>query len=117
MMSMDDVNGCVAGRMSVAEALDAARTNLDQWHAEHQGDLRDIIARVWWCGDDWCDCTQAQITARFCNIVVPNAVVLHTLWRGEFHTDGEQGAVAELDAKRAEMEAVEPQLARRITWP
>lgn len=101
----------------VQVALDRVRTQLDDWHAAHQGALRDIIAHVWWCGDDYCDCTQAQITARFHNVVVPHALVLRTLWEGEFHTDSEPGAEDELTAKRVELEATEPDLARRIAWP
>lgn len=99
---------------SLAEALRIASEELDEWHIAHQGSLRDIVGRVWWCGDDVCDCTEAQIVARFRNKVDPRFVVPRILWRGEFHTDGEAGADRELAARRAEVEADEPELS--IVW-
>lgn len=103
--------------MTMAEALRLASTDKDEWHVGHQGPLSDIRAEVWWCGDEWCDCTQAQVTARFRNLLDSRWIVPRVLWQGTFFTDGECGAEEELDAKRAELEAVEPDIATRIIWP
>lgn len=100
----------------VSEALRLASTEKDQWHVDHQGPIVDIIGHVWWCGDDDCDCTEARITARFRNLADARWIVPRTLWQGEFHTDGESGASDELIAKRAHLEATEPEIAARITW-
>ena len=100
------------------EALVNASTNLGPWHREHQGALRDIVAEVWWCGDEVCDCTQAQITARYANVKAGgNWIVPRVLWTGTFFPEGQSGAEAELDAMRVEVEATEPEMASRITWP
>lgn len=101
---------------ALSEALRIASTEKDEWHAEHQGPLVEILGHVWWCGDDWCDCTRAQVVARFRNLTEPGWLVPRVLWQGEFHTDGETGARGELRAKRGELEAAEPELAAHITW-
>lgn len=105
--------------MSLADVLHQAETDKDEWHSKHQGPLIDIRANVWWCGDYWCDCTQAQITAQFRNATdyTGHWIVPRTLWEGEFHSEGERGAKDELAAKRAEVERDEPEMAARIIWP
>jgi hypothetical protein len=100
----------------VSESLQSVVTEKDEWHVAHQGPLIDIVGQVWWCGDDWCDCSQAQIVARFSNIIDPRFLVLRTLWQGEFHTDGETGAGEELSAKRSELQDAEPAIAARVRW-
>lgn len=102
--------------MSLADALREVETDKDEWYAVHQGSLINIDADVWWCGDNWCDCTQAQITARFRNATdyTGHWIVPITLWQGEFHSEGESGTLA---AKRAEVERDEPEMAVRIIWP
>jgi hypothetical protein len=46
-----------------------------------------LVAEVWWCGDDWCDCTQPQIVR-----ITPNTdagypwVRREAVWEGEFLT-------------------------------
>jgi hypothetical protein len=92
-------------------------TDHEAWLAEHKGPLKDTIAQVWWCGDMWCDCTQAQIVERYHNLKAPGWIVSIGVWEGEFHTDGEGGAADELAAKRAELLRIDPELAARIRWP
>lgn len=104
--------------MTLTDALRLAETDKDEWHAEHQGPLVDIIAEVWWCGDEWCNCTQAQIVARFRNLFDSRWIVPVRIWSGEFYTDGDvSGATDELSAKQAEVLSTEPEMAARITWP
>ena len=75
-----------------------------------------LWAEVWWCGDDHCDCTQAQI-----NRIEPNRnagppwINRETVWEGPFHTDSweEPGsAMRELEARLAELEAVGAEIVR-----
>ncbi len=110
--------------MSLADELQRAETEKDEWHQKAQGPLIDILGQVWWCMDEECDCTQAQIVARFENLNMRarygrlnTFIVPRTLWSGAFHTDGEPGANEELSAKRADLEANEPAIAVRILWP
>ena len=51
---------------------------------------------VWWCGDDVCDCTQAQIVRRRPNETDPRFQRIDLLWKGTFFSDGESGANEEL---------------------
>ena len=95
----------------------------DDWHREHQGPFVNASAYVWDCGDDYCNCTRAVIVEYYQNTAdsswrygkgrwhVPVGV-----WEGEFHTDGEPGANAELIAKRAEMRESEPEYASLVKW-
>jgi hypothetical protein len=77
-----------------------------------------FVAIAWWCGDEVCDCTQAQIDK-----VTPNVtagypwIARERVWEGEFFSDGEPGAREELRACRAFYERWLPEVAARIEWP
>jgi hypothetical protein len=45
------------------------------------------VARVWWCGDDYCDCTQAEVV----DITPTHGRFVRTerVAAGTFFTDGE----------------------------
>ena len=49
-----------------------------------------VVASVWYCGDEYCNCTQPQI-----EIVRPNLkasypwIQRERIWEGTFRTDGE----------------------------
>lgn len=49
-----------------------------------------LEARVWWCGDELCDCRQAEIDR-----ITPNHragypwIHREPVWRGTFYSDGE----------------------------
>jgi hypothetical protein len=88
----------------------------DDWLSTHKGQYIDTIAEVWWCDDEWCDCTRAQIVERYQNLRCPGFVVRIGIWEGPFHSDGEAGADEELRAKRAELRANDPALEARINW-
>jgi hypothetical protein len=92
----------------------------DAWLAEHKGPLRRITGEVWYCGDDWCGCSQAQIVEHYANLKpppgAPNAVVLIATWQGTFYSDHEPGAESELAAKRVQLRATDPALEARIEW-
>lgn len=102
----------------MADDLQIACIQKTEWQMEHQGPLVDIRAEVWYCGDEWCNCTQAQIVARFRNLFDSRWIVPRLLWEGEFYTDGRFAAAEdELTAKQADLEATEPEMASRIIWP
>ncbi len=42
-----------------------------------------IIARIWYCGDDFCECYQAKIS-----ISNDDAFYGMNIWEGEFHSGG-----------------------------
>jgi hypothetical protein len=88
----------------------------EAWLAEHKGDYIDTIGYVWWCGDGYCNCTQAVVVERYKNVKAPGWLICCGIWEGEFHTDGESGADEELAAKRAELERTDPELAAGIKW-
>ena len=60
----------------------------DLWNQER------LQAYIWWCGDDQCNCQQAQIRG-----VKPNHEAGYpwikpvTIWTGTFFTDGEGGEI------------------------
>ena len=94
--------------------------DISEWMAEHKGPLIRTVGEVWYCGDDWCGCTQAQITEIYRNLKpppgAPQAVVRVTVWEGEFRTDHEPGAEADLRARRDELRLADPDAAARIKW-
>ena len=59
-------------------------------------DTRRLIAYVWWCGDDYCDCTQPVIQAHhhLCRHLSFEGTEAHRfegeyLWEGEFRSGGD----------------------------
>lgn len=102
--------------MTLAETLRTSSTEKDAWHIDHQGPLVDVKGYIWWCGDNWCNCTQAKIVARFRNLADSRWIVPRLLWAGPFHTDGEPGALDELLTKRQRLRETEPDLEALIVW-
>lgn len=48
-----------------------------------------VIGSVWWCGDEHCDCTQAQIDRVTMRAMGPYAGVVYdreAVWRGTFYS-------------------------------
>jgi hypothetical protein len=88
----------------------------EEWLAAHKGPLLRTVGEVWWCGDDYCDCTQAQIVEIYRNKVVQPGVVRIAIWQGAFFTEGEPGAYEELQAKRAKMKGADPGAEAEIEW-
>ena len=82
-------------------------------------DARRLRGFVWWCGDDYCDCTQATIEADdgLNPIYRCWRLNIRSLWQGEFHTNGEGGAHGDLGLIRLYLTEREPELAARIHWP
>lgn len=87
----------------------------DEWMRAHKGALRALVGRVWYCGDDYCDCSEPVIEAVFDNSRV-TGVVRVALWVGDFRTDGDEGAMDDLLAVKTEIERADPPFARRIEW-
>ena len=74
-----------------------------------------LVGYVWYCGDDWCGCTQAKISRRTRNKAgYPN---LQLVWEGEFYTDHEQGATTELNRTAQAMRRKCHDLYEQIEWP
>ena len=46
------------------------------------------IAYIWWCGDDWCDCTQPVVENVQPNLKggIPGVVTRERVWSGTFHS-------------------------------
>lgn len=76
-----------------------------------------IVAQLWWCGDEECDCTQPMIER-----ITPNRragypwILRDTLWEGEFITDTWEYGREEREERqyaplRAECERI------GIAWP
>lgn len=62
-------------------------------------DERHLVAYIWWCGDEYCDCYQPiiQFHGPGCSgLSESHRVVGPYLWEGRFVTDGEFAA-AELE--------------------
>lgn len=83
------------------------------WAATYAHQPGRIQGRVWWCEDEWCDCTQAKIE----RIEGAGPYVYTTLWEGEFHTDGETGARTELNREAQRLRRHHHDLYRMISWP
>jgi hypothetical protein len=86
------------------------------WIDDHKGDLIKTVGQVWACGDDECGCTEAQVVNIYLNRVTRDSLVRELVWSGDFHTDWESGAEEELDAYRAALRELDPELERRIEW-
>jgi hypothetical protein len=77
-----------------------------------------IEAYVWYCGDDWCNCSEAVLEE-----ITPNPRVglpwieRRRLWEGEFRTDGEQGATTDLNREAARLRRHHNALFHQIEWP
>jgi len=70
------------------------------WGSEH------LSAYVWYCGDEVCDCSQAQVVRVGPNRTAgPPWVTREPVWEGQFYSDDEQGAEADLQQHLAELEA------------
>ncbi len=87
----------------------------ERWLVEHKGPYVDSIGMVWECGDDYCNCTEAQIVDRYRNLKT-NGLVLTGVWNGTFYTDGEQGAEAELAEERRRLRVQDPEREAAIRW-
>lgn len=67
-----------------------------------------LVASVWWCGDEACDCYQAQISNRQKGQLHEHGYVgrlIDERWQGRFYTDGgHRAATDELRALRSGLE-------------
>ncbi len=88
----------------------------DEWMAKHKGEYLRTVGEVWDCRDEECGCTQAQVTDVFRNKVTGTSLVFVGIWAGEFHTDHEPGAGAELAAYRRELRKSDPEREATIRW-
>lgn len=85
--------------------------------------MKRLIAYVWTCGDDWCDCSQAVIQAHHqaCRHIQYDGteghrVVVPYLWEGEFRTDHAPGSWPELESTLEAMRTW-PDVAMRLPAP
>lgn len=87
-----------------------------EWLREHQGAHLYTYGYVWECGDDECGCTQAMVVDYFQNKVLPRARVPINAWSGEFHTEHEPGADADLAEYRRTLKEADPEREAAIEW-
>jgi hypothetical protein len=74
-----------------------------------------MAGEVWWCGDEYCDCTQAQIVGW--DYETPFRMGYRVLWRGSFHSgDPGRSARDELKACRDYLRLYVPHVAAMIRW-
>lgn len=78
----------------------------------------DVLLRGvdWWCGDDWCNCSEARIES-YRRDRDPWIADLATVWTGDFHTDGEPGSSTELNRMAQHLRRHHHDLYARIRWP
>lgn len=79
----------------------------------------ELYAYVWWCGDEYCDCTQAQIV----HIIERNQYggwrESRVIWNGTYATEGdwEVAPNTELNREARRLRKHHHDLYRRISWP
>jgi hypothetical protein len=78
---------------------------------------RRHMAEVWWCGDEWCDCTEARITSYL--LAFPGRRDIRNEWEGAFMTDGEGHDVAstELNRMAQHLRRHHHDFYRLVQWP
>jgi hypothetical protein len=76
-----------------------------------------IKGYIWWCGDEYCDCSEGCIV--FLRRNEHGFYNLHTLWSGKFYTDGEGWAEtkAELNHMAQHLRRHHNEFYHRIQWP
>jgi hypothetical protein len=75
-------------------------TEMQTWGISH------LLAGVWYCGDEQCACSQAQIEQIDPNLNAgPPWIRREPVWQGTFHSDAEPGAEADLERRLVELEA------------
>ena len=79
------------------------------------GDL--LVGHVWYCGDDYCNCSQANITMRRKN--EHGFYNPHTIWEGKFYSDGDgwSKTSTELNRMAAHLRKRHNEFYHRIQWP
>jgi hypothetical protein len=88
----------------------------DEWTLKHKGAYVRTVGMVWECGDE-CGCTQAVVFDDFANKVAgPRFRIPVRVWEGDFHTDHEDGADAELAAYRRDLAMSDPAREAAIEW-
>lgn len=88
----------------------------DEWLAEHKGRYQKTVGYIWECGDDECGCTEATVVSYYENKTDPRWRVPINEWTGEFYTDHESGADAELAAYRRALRESDPEREVAIEW-
>jgi hypothetical protein len=83
----------------------------------HHRPVPRVEGYVWWCGDEWCDCTQAQIERVVPNPNWPGTVLRTVIWSGTFYSGGEAGATTELNRVAGLMRRRCHDLYAQIWWP
>lgn len=73
-----------------------------------------LSAEVWWCGDEWCDCTQALIVWQS-ERTRPQQT--KRVWESVFRSDGEPGATTDLNRVAKLLRKRQHDLYARIEWP
>jgi hypothetical protein len=104
--------------MSVADSMSSLRLTPAEPDWALTAPDGELIAEVWWCGDDYCDCTQARIVH-----VVRNRhggrYESTALWHGTYATEGDWDTppTTELNREARRLRKHHHDLYRRISWP
>jgi hypothetical protein len=91
----------------------------DEWTQNHIGPFLHTVAEVWWCGDEECDCTQAQVHDVYRNRVTGISVIRVFVWEGDYHVglSFEPGETTAEEDLRAYYESLTPERRAEIHWP
>lgn len=96
----------------------ACSAELCGWVNEFTPELGDLfVGHVWYCGDEYCNCSQAKITLRRKN---ENGFYnSHVIWEGKFYTDGEGWSKTntELNRMAAHLRKRHNEFFHRVQWP
>lgn len=88
------------------------------WCDAVPGDAK-MFAHAWWCGDDYCNCTQARIdtyTERIGNIF-RGYNKRKNMWQGPFNTDCEGNPSHDINRMARHLRKYHHDLYKRIVWP
>lgn len=77
-----------------------------------------LTGYVWWCGDEWCNCSQAKITLRR----KMDQIAFYEnkdVWLGVFHSDGEglDEIHNSLNRMAQHLRRHHKEFYRRVQWP
>jgi hypothetical protein len=92
-----------------------------EWLAKHKGRHLRTVGYIWQCGDDYCECEQAQVVDYFENKADHRWRVPITVWEGTFTTregryDGGPSPAAELAEYRRALRITNPEREASIEW-
>lgn len=99
----------------------SAQVPESDWMKEHIGEYVRTLGHVWRCGDDDCNCWQAQVSDIYTNRVLKAAFCFKGVWEGGYYSsdsrlDPARLAENDLIAYRQRLKKEDPEFEAQITW-